>query len=196
MSEEPVRTRPWFDLRLTTDIPAFLQELATFTAEYVSQKREPRLISSFIGEWRQGQRDMQALDRVAAPADPAQVRRISIRLEYQSEIKEWLSIPADLDLVLQRQTDDLTLLTIPPGQVDMLPFARALVAHCKRRLDAVSVAEPITADDAITIYYRRRKRNSKTTLRQVCQEFGMSEGYVRKRKVAYDRKHREESITG
>ncbi len=44
------------------------------------------------------------------------------------------------------------------------------------------------ADRVIETYYRRHARNPKITLKQVCTEMGADYGYIRKRKVAYDKR--------
>lgn len=52
-------------------------------------------------------------------------------------------------------------------------------------------AEP-TAEQIIANYYMRRGRNKKLSLRQHIKDSGttLSEGYIRKVKVAYDKRHK------
>ena len=47
--------------------------------------------------------------------------------------------------------------------------------------------EPAKADKAIERYYRVKAAGGKTTIREVAVEFGLSDKYLRKRKVEYDR---------
>ena len=48
--------------------------------------------------------------------------------------------------------------------------------------------EKISADDVIRRYYRRLRYNPSLQLKDICQEYGISYGYVRKRKVAADKR--------
>jgi len=186
--------RPWYELRLTTDIPAFLTELQAFTAAYVANQREPRLIGFDIGEWQAGYWDPRPIDRSGSPTDPQQSRSLSVRLDYQSTVKEWLRVPVDVRITIQRLNDEQLLLTIPPGDVAGLPFVRALVERAKVLFTATAVQAPADAQNrteaAIAAYYQRR--DTGITLKEIAVEYGLSYEYLRVAKSRYDRKRRSQ----
>lgn len=70
-----------------------------------------------------------------------------------------------------------------------------LDARIDAELDAISQQserDKLSADEIIAKYYMRRGRNKKLTLRQHMKdvETTLSEGYIRKVKWAYDKRHK------
>jgi hypothetical protein len=102
-------------------------------------------------------------------------------------------------ITAQRESDGRVSLTVISPDLDwplIAPWWEKLYVELNRRdllaaeIEASTTPERISADEVIRRFYRRRKYNPNLQLKDISKEFGISYAYLRKRKVAFDKRRK------
>lgn len=102
-------------------------------------------------------------------------------------------------ITARRASDGHVRLTVESPDLDwpiIAPWWEKLYAELNRRgllaskIEASTTPERISADEAIRRFYRRKRYNPDLQLKDISKEFDISYAYLRKRKVAFDKRRK------